>query len=224
MQAPGVTVDKWLPLGRGQFSDEDGCGGGFGEVHVKLTYWPFELMRGHTGAARRGWCCGLHVRATSDTNMCVRQAGEVTVPECLRPVAAAVAGQLWAFIEAPASHPALACHSAEARVGAVIVTLLRCNDLPPADLPLGTSDPFVEFTLNKARGCLWIPCCRVVALDCLSRSHACALASSCLLLIAEPATLIQAPCPPRLLPHRSYFALQPQRAAGRRGDQHVHVQ
>lgn len=104
-QAPTQEVDKWLPLGKGEFSNEDGCvsvlllagllhlgppadaaalappwpaasppwpaprlrpaanrppilpflwqlsfqGGGFGEIHIKATYWPFELMRGHLG-------------------------------------------------------------------------------------------------------------------------------------------------------------------------------
>lgn len=64
-QTPGETVDKWLPLGRGAFSDEEGCGGGYGEVHVKLTYWPFELMRGHTGATLWGGACRLLQRAVA---------------------------------------------------------------------------------------------------------------------------------------------------------------
>lgn len=84
-RSPGQPMDKWIPLGRGEFSNEDGCGGGFGEVHLRMTYWPFELMTGHT-----------------------------------------------------------AC-----KQGALIVTLLSCANLPPADLPLGTSDPYVEFKLGK---------------------------------------------------------------------------
>lgn len=84
-ETPGEPADLWVPLGKDEFSNEDGCGGGFGEVHLRVTYWPFELMRGHK----------------------------------------------------------------EAKYGAVIVTVLNCEDLPPADLPVGTSDPFVELKLNK---------------------------------------------------------------------------
>lgn len=48
---PCQTVDKQMPLGKGEFSNEDGCGGGFGELHLKVTYWPFELIDFHKEAS-----------------------------------------------------------------------------------------------------------------------------------------------------------------------------
>lgn len=47
---PGEEIDRWIPLGMGEFSDEDGCGGGRGELHVRATYWPLEKMGGHADA------------------------------------------------------------------------------------------------------------------------------------------------------------------------------
>jgi hypothetical protein len=41
----------------------------------------------------------------------------------------------------------MAYHPAEASVGAVIITLFSCSDLPVADLT--SSDPYVVFKLNK---------------------------------------------------------------------------
>ena len=92
LQTPTEAKDIWMPLGKGEFSNEDGCvsawclllcccsvgmgacqqrvgsvltvhlcmrdrctwyarlqGGGFGEVHLKVTYWPFELIKWHRG-------------------------------------------------------------------------------------------------------------------------------------------------------------------------------
>jgi hypothetical protein len=68
----------------GEFSDEDGCGGGRGELRLRATYWPLEAMGGH----------------------------------------------------------------AEARLGALIVTLERGDDLAAADLPVFSSDPYVVFTFG----------------------------------------------------------------------------
>jgi len=48
---PGVTMDKVFPLGLGDHDDEDGCGGGRGSLHLKITYWPFELIDWHPDAA-----------------------------------------------------------------------------------------------------------------------------------------------------------------------------
>ncbi|KAL4424271.1 hypothetical protein ABPG75_001572 [Micractinium tetrahymenae] len=84
-EAPGQAVDKWVPLGRGEFANEDGCGGGYGELHLRLTYWPFQLLSGHV----------------------------------------------------------------KCRVGTLLITLHSCADLPPADLPIGSSDPYVEFRVGK---------------------------------------------------------------------------
>lgn len=77
---PGEQVEKWYPLGLGAFDDPDGCGGGRGELLLKITYWPFDLMN---------W----------------------------RP---------------------------DAAFGAIVVTLIRCDDLPPADFP-ASADPYVIF-------------------------------------------------------------------------------
>ncbi|KAL4853134.1 Synaptotagmin-5 [Chlorella vulgaris] len=49
-QSPGRAIEKVMPLGKGEFSNEDGCGGGFGELTLKLTYWPFELIDFHREA------------------------------------------------------------------------------------------------------------------------------------------------------------------------------
>lgn len=84
-EIPGVPVETTVPLGLGEFNNDDGCGGGRGELKLRVTFWPLEKMGGHTSA----------------------------------------------------------------EYGAFIVTLLRCDDLAAADLPIGTSDPFVKFTVNK---------------------------------------------------------------------------
>lgn len=60
-------------------------GGGYGELKIKLTYWPLELISGH----------------------------------------------------------------AEARLGALIVTLLSAENLPIADIVQNSSDPFVTFNCAK---------------------------------------------------------------------------
>jgi len=83
--APAEPVDTTVPLGMGEFNDEDGCGGGRGELSLRVTYWPFEKMGGHTTAS----------------------------------------------------------------FGALIVTLIKCEDLAAADLPINSSDPFVKFTCNN---------------------------------------------------------------------------
>ena len=72
------------PPSAGEFSDEDGCGGGRGELRVRATYWPLEAMGGH----------------------------------------------------------------ADARLGALVVTLERADDLAAADLPVFSSDPYVVFTFG----------------------------------------------------------------------------
>lgn len=46
--SPGQPRDSWHPLGLGTFEDEDGCGGGQGEVRLRATYWPFDLLGRHT--------------------------------------------------------------------------------------------------------------------------------------------------------------------------------
>ncbi|PSC74351.1 synaptotagmin-5-like [Micractinium conductrix] len=84
-ETPGETVEKWMPLGRGEFSNEDGCGAGFGELQLRITYWPFNLLSRHA--------------------------------ECAR--------------------------------GTLIVWLLGCSNLPPADLPIMSSDPYVEFNCHN---------------------------------------------------------------------------
>lgn len=77
-------------------------GGGFGEVHLKVTYWPFELMRGHMGARRRTcWAAGTSSMSCSGTP-CTPAAG----------------------IIAPLL-PGSPSWAAEAQLGAVIVTVLR---------------------------------------------------------------------------------------------------
>lgn len=82
---PAEPVETTVPLGMGEFNDEDGCGGGRGELNLRVTYWPLERMGGHKSAS----------------------------------------------------------------FGALIVTLIKCEDLAAADLPLDTSDPYVKFTCNK---------------------------------------------------------------------------
>ncbi|GAB4813385.1 hypothetical protein N2152v2_000431 [Parachlorella kessleri] len=83
---PGQHLDHWLPLGTDEFNElADSCGTGRGELHVRITYWPFHLLTGHS----------------------------------------------------------------EAGMGAVLVTLYKCNELVPMDRPLGTSDPYVHLKLNK---------------------------------------------------------------------------
>ena len=84
-ETPGVPVETTIALGIGEFNDEDGCGGGRGELKLRVTFWPLDKMGGH----------------------------------------------------------------AAAEYGACIVTLLKCDDLAAADLPITASDPFVKFTINK---------------------------------------------------------------------------
>lgn len=84
---PGEEHDMWLPLGTGDFASATGCGTGRGEIHLVLTFWPFDLLKGHRAATR----------------------------------------------------------------GAVIVTLICCDNLIPADRPINSSDPFVEFELHKKK-------------------------------------------------------------------------
>ena len=82
---PAEPVETTVPLGLGEFNDEDGCGGGRGELNLRVTYWPLDKMGGHRSAS----------------------------------------------------------------YGALIVTLIKCEDLAAADLPLNTSDPFIKFVCNK---------------------------------------------------------------------------
>ena len=82
---PAEPVETTLPLGLGEFNDEDGCGGGRGELKLRVTFWPLDRMGGH----------------------------------------------------------------AQASFGALIVTLIKCEDLAAADLPIFSSDPMVKFTCNK---------------------------------------------------------------------------
>lgn len=81
---PGEENDITIPLGSREFRDPDGCGGGCGELKLRVTYWPLDIMRGHL----------------------------------------------------------------EAHYGALIVTLIRCDDLAVADVGTGASDPYVKFACN----------------------------------------------------------------------------
>ena len=82
---PGQAVQVTLPLGLGEFDNEDGCGGGRGELVLSVTFWPLDKMGGHL----------------------------------------------------------------DAQFGSLIVTLIKCDDLAAADLPIGLSDPLVKLTCNK---------------------------------------------------------------------------
>lgn len=50
LDTPAEPVDVTLPLGLGEFDNDDGCGGGRGELHLRVTYWPLEKMGGHADA------------------------------------------------------------------------------------------------------------------------------------------------------------------------------
>lgn len=168
-QTPGEPVDLWVPLGKDEFSNEDGCvsplpaslpvqlcrhhslsrgcaacercttpavgllhsysspnpltsatglqGGGFGEVHLRVTYWPFELMRGHMGgwqaplAAARLGHCGSLVRCIAHGVVAQHNLCPITVPPMLP--ALSCRGQVWsghrhgAQVRLPAS---VQCH------------------------------------------------------------------------------------------------------------------
>ncbi|EIE26093.1 hypothetical protein COCSUDRAFT_46488 [Coccomyxa subellipsoidea C-169] len=41
---PGETVQDWYDLGKGEWSNEDGTGKGEGQLELKVTYFPFELL------------------------------------------------------------------------------------------------------------------------------------------------------------------------------------
>ncbi|BDA44378.1 Synaptotagmin-5 [Coccomyxa sp. Obi] len=41
---PGETVEDWYDLGKGDWSNEDGTGKGEGQLELKITYFPFELL------------------------------------------------------------------------------------------------------------------------------------------------------------------------------------
>lgn len=50
VEVPGKAQDLWIPLGTGEFHNARGCGTGRGEIHLSVTFWPFELMSGHQTA------------------------------------------------------------------------------------------------------------------------------------------------------------------------------
>lgn len=45
---PGRKITIKAPLGEEEFSNPAGCGSGRGEVSLEITYWPLELIKGHT--------------------------------------------------------------------------------------------------------------------------------------------------------------------------------
>ncbi|KFM28651.1 Extended synaptotagmin-3 [Auxenochlorella protothecoides] len=51
-QRPGEPHEMWVPLGTGDFAAAAGCGSGRGEVHLNITFWPFDQLKGHKSAAR----------------------------------------------------------------------------------------------------------------------------------------------------------------------------
>jgi hypothetical protein len=44
---PCQQFDDWYDLGKGEWSNPDGCGQGEGEVHLRCTYTPFDQMARH---------------------------------------------------------------------------------------------------------------------------------------------------------------------------------
>ena len=127
-------------------------GGGFGELHLKVTYWPFELIDFHKGVL----CCAVLCGVVGACGMSAPQEWEQTsyhsVCVCVCVVPAAIMCALACCRHCVCS-PAPA--AVEASTGAVIITLMSCADLPAADIT--TSDPYVEFKLNKVSG-LCPPC------------------------------------------------------------------
>lgn len=51
-EKPAEEHDVWLPLGTGDFASAAGCGSGRGELHLVLTFWPFDEIGGHRNASR----------------------------------------------------------------------------------------------------------------------------------------------------------------------------
>jgi hypothetical protein len=53
-QSPCQEFDDWYDLGKGQWSNPDGCGQGEGELHMRVTYTPFEKMARHPSESMSG--------------------------------------------------------------------------------------------------------------------------------------------------------------------------
>lgn len=81
---PSQPVDIVVPLGMEDFSNDDGCGGGRGELKLQVTYWPLGMIRGH----------------------------------------------------------------ADAPIGALVVTVLRCTDIAHNNMLINTLDPYVKLTCH----------------------------------------------------------------------------
>lgn len=51
---PGRAYDDWHDLGKGDWSNPDGCGQGEGELHLRITYTPFEAFTRHPSQSLTG--------------------------------------------------------------------------------------------------------------------------------------------------------------------------
>lgn len=96
----GVPHDQWYDIGVGEWSNPDGCGQGEGELHLRLTYTPFEAFNYHpkhsvTGALLVKLGKGIDLPAGDETTsdcLCIMNFGKhnekrsVVIADTLEPV------------------------------------------------------------------------------------------------------------------------------------------
>jgi len=76
--APGELFDDWYDLGKGPWSNPDGCGQGEGELHLRIKYTPFDRFTRHPRESLTG---ALLIRLVSGDELPAKD-GTTSDPFC----------------------------------------------------------------------------------------------------------------------------------------------